>query len=316
MKIKAVIQQNKYAIAVFAMLGMMSVIYDGFYDVAVFTLKAVLSVVIALFFAPYLKEESGQKNYVPIVFSLLSTISCNVIFLTTDIHILLTLICFFSALAVNAKLSILTAIFAGLCVAVQPFSLFYLVPTLVLILIIRKQKLGAIIGSVLSIAVFVVTKLFEHTDFYAEQFSSYYHSVHLVFFSKDHTQVLTEYSVCSVVLVITLIFYFVKLIMNGKIGTGIGLMITTAISFYGYSMCFNKQNVVMILLPAFAAMLAISDDEAYGKINNDITDFFLSKKVLLFLLIALTVSAPVILGVIPIDSELFSRSTFIIFREE
>lgn len=316
MKINAVIEQNKYAVAVFAMLGMMSVIYDGFYEVTYFALKMVLSAVISLFFLPYLKEENVQKNYIPIVFSLLSIISCNVIFLTSDIHILLTLICFFSALTVNSRNNALTTIFSGGCVAIQPLSLFYLVPTLVLVQLVRKQKLSAIISTVLSVAVFVVTKLLEDVDFYAEQFSSYYHSVHLIFFSKDHTQILTEYSVCSVVLIAFLIFYCVKLILNGKKGMGLGLIITTIISLYGYSMCYNKQSVVMILMPAFAAIVTLSGDEVCRKLNSDINNFFLSRKVLLFLVIALTVGIPVMLGTLPIDNDIFSKSTFIIFREE
>ena len=189
-------------------------------------------------------------------------------------------------------------------------------PALVLIQLVRKQNATAIISTVLSVAVFVATKLLESIDFYAEQFSSYYHSVHLVFFSKDHTQILTEYSVCSVALIAFSVIYCAKLFVSGKKGAGIGLIITTVISLYGYSMCYNKQNVIMILLPAFAAMITLSDDAVFGKINGDIVNFFLSRKVLLFLLIALTLSIPVILGTLPIESEMFSKSTFIIFREE
>ena len=316
MKITSVINQNKYAVAVFAMLSMMSVIYDGFSDITVFALKVLLSLAVSLFFSPFLCDETQQKNYIPVVFSLLSIISCNAIFLTADIHILLSLICFFIALTIKPKLNPLTAVFSGLCVALQPLSLFYLVPSIVLIQLVCKQKISAIISSVLSIAVFFVTKLFENTDFYAEQFSSYYHSVHPVFFSKDHLQVLTEYSACSVILIAVLLFYCVKLFLNAKKSFGIGLIITTVISLYGYSMCFNKQNVIMILLPAFAVIAALSVDESCKKAISDVGEFFLSKKLLLFILIALTLSIPAILGTLPIENDFFSKSTFIIFREE
>lgn len=316
MKIKAVINQNKYSFAVFAMLGMLSVIYDGFSDVAVFVFKVILSAVISLFFAPYLNNRNGQSNYIPIAFALLGTISCNVIFLTADIHILLSLICFFIALMMRSKLDFLTAVFSVLCVTVQPLSLFYLVPAIVLVKLVRKQKVTAIISAVLSVVAFVVTKFLESNEFYNEQFSSYYHSVHLLFFSKDHLQILTEYSLCSVVLIGFVLYCCIRLLMNGKTGAGIGLIITTVISLYGYSMCFNKQNVIMILLPALVSVVALSDDEIFGKINGEAESFFLKRKLLFFLLIALTVSVPVILGTLPVESEIFSRSTFIIFREE
>jgi hypothetical protein len=316
MKIKAVINQNRYAFAVFAMLGMLSVIYDGFSDVAVFVFKIILSAVISLFFAPYIKDENEQSNYVPIIFALLGIISCNVIFITADIHILLSLICFFTALMMKSKSDFLTAVFSGLCVAVQPLSLFYLVPTIILVKIVRKQKVTAIISTVLSVAVFVVTKFSENSEFYNEQFSSYYHSVHLIFFSKDHLQIITEYSVCSVVLIGFILYCCIRLIMNSKKGAGIGLIITTVISLYGYSMCSNKQNVIMILLPALVSVVALSDDDIFKKINSETESFFSKRKLLLFLMIAITVSIPVIIGTLPIESEIFSRSTFIIFREE
>lgn len=318
MKIKAVINQNKYAVAVFAMLGMLSVMYDGLSDVAVFIFKLVLSAVISLFFSPYIKGEADQSKIIPTVFALLGIISCNVIFTTTDIHILLTLIFFFSALALNSKMSFVAPIFAGLCVAMQPLSLFFLIPTIVTVELIRKQKIAAIISSVLSTGVFIVAKLLENNEFYTEQFSSYYHSVHLVFFSKTHLQILAEYSMCSVVLIGFLLFCCIRLLMNGKkgIGTAIGLIITTVISLYSYSMCCNRQNVIMILMPALVTLVTLSDDVIYEKFNISIGNFFLSRKLLFFLLIAFTVSAPFILGTIPYENELFSSSTFIIYREE
>jgi UDP-N-acetylmuramyl pentapeptide phosphotransferase/UDP-N-acetylglucosamine-1-phosphate transferase len=104
--------------------------------------------------------------------------------------------------------------------------------------------------------------------------------------------------------------------MNSKKGAGIGLIITTVISLYGYSMCSNKQNVIMILLPALVSVVALSDDDIFKKINSETESFFSKRKLLLFLMIAITVSIPVIIGTLPIESEIFSRSTFIIFREE
>lgn len=316
MKIKAVINQNKYAVAVFAMLGMLSVIYDGFSDVAAFVLKIVLSSAVSVFFAPHLKNEKEQAGYVPIVFALLGIISCNVVFLTSDIHILLSLICFFTALAMKSKADFLSAVFSGLCVAVQPLSLFYLVPTIVLLKLLCKQNVTAITGAVLSVAVFVATKLLENNDFYTEQFSSYYHSVHPIFFSKDHLQILAEYSICSVALAGFILFCCIRLFVNGKAGAGIGIIITTVISLYGYSMCYNKQNVIMLLLPALVLLTTLSDDVNYEIFSKEIGSFFLSRKLFFLLIIALTVSIPVILGTLPIESEIFSRSTFIIFREE
>ncbi|MBQ8576178.1 MAG: hypothetical protein IJ447_09055 [Clostridia bacterium] len=316
MDIKSTVNKNKYALSVFALLAMPCLIFDGFESALTLACRLFLCVSVALFFAPYLHTDIKKERAVSAVFSLLSIISCNVIFLSEDVHILLSLFCFFLALFVNGKAKILTAVFAGLCVAVQPLSLLFLVPSIVVIQLIKKQKLFAGMSAVFSVAVFVLTKFLESTEFYADQFSSYYLSLHLIHFSKTHTEVLMQYSICSIPLVAVALVYLVKLFLNGRKFESIAVLACVLLSVVAFAMSKNTHTVFMILIPFFASFISLDSEDGFGKTNEEIGRLFIKHFLLFLLLVAFTAGFPAVFGQIPFESDFFSKATFIIFRQE
>lgn len=316
MDIKATVDKNKYALAVFALLAMPCLIFNGFQSAVTLACRLLLCVDVALFFAPYLCVETKKENAVLSAFSLLSIISCNVIFLTEDVHILLSLFCFFLALFVNGKTKILTAVFAGLCVAAQPLSILFLVPTIIVIQLIKKQKIFAGLSAIFSATVFVVTKLLENSEFYANQFSSYYLSLHLIHFSKTHIDVLMQYLICSVSLVAVALVHLVKLFLNGRKLESIAIFASVLLSVFAFAMSENTHTIFMILIPFFASFISLDGADGFNKTNEEIGKFFTKHFLLFLLLVAFTAGFPTLFGQIPFESEFFSKATFIIFRQE
>ncbi len=311
MNIKALSDKNKYALSAFVLLASLTLIYDSFTSAPLFACRLLLCAVATLFLSPVLTKEVKTENAIFPAFFILSLISCNVIFLTTDVHILLSLSSFLLALFFSGKFRFLSPIFAGLCVLSQPLTLLMLVPTIVIIQFAKRQKLLAVISTVSGAAAFVVTKLLENSEFYADQFSSYYLSLHIFHLSTTHKEILIQFLLCSIPLILIGAVYLVKALINGKKIISISLLIAVLLAFFGFMLSKNIQTVIMITVPLFAAVVTLND-----KACEQISQFF-AKHVFLFMLtIALVAVAPMILGTLPYDSELFSRSTFIIFREQ
>lgn len=316
MNIKTMVDKNKYALSIFALLAIPCLIFDGFESALTLACRLLLCVGVALFFAPYLHTEVKKEKAVSAAFSILSIISCNVIFLTDDVHILLSLFCFFLALFVNGKAKILTAVFSGLCVAAQPLSILFLVPTIVIVQLIKKQKLFAVFSAVFSVAIFVVTALFEHSEFYADQFSSYYLSLHIIYFSKTHLEVLSQFLICSIPLIAIALAYLVKLFFNGRKIEGIAIFVSALLAVFAFAMSKNTHTVFMILIPFFASLISLDSEDGFGKTNEEIGEFFIKHFLLFLLLVAFIAGFPTVFGQIPFESDFFSRVTFIIFRQE
>ena len=311
MNIKALFDKNKYALSAFVLLASLTLIYDGFISAPLFACRLLLCAVAALFLSSSFKKGMTIPDAVTPAFFILSLISCNVIFLTTDVHILLSLSAFFLALFSNEKCRFLSPIFAGLCVLSQPLTLLMLVPTIVIIQLAKKQKLLAVFSAVIGVTAFVLTKFLENIEFYADQFSSYYLSLHIFHLSTTHKEILIQFLLCSIPLLLIGAFYLIKLFMNGEKAVGIALILAVALAIFGFMLSKNVQTVIMIIVPLFAAVVTLND-----KAREQISQFF-AKHVFLFLLaVALVAVAPMVLGTLPYDSELFSRSTFIIFREQ
>ena len=311
MNIKALFDKNKYALSAFVLLASLTLIYDGFTSAPLFACRLLLCAVAALFLSPALTKEVKTETAISPAFFILSLISCNVIFLTADVHILLSLSAFFLALFFSSKQKILTPIFAGLCVLAQPLTLLFLVPTVVTVQLAKKQKLFAVISAVIGGAVFVVTKLLESIDFYADQFSSYYLSLHIFHLSTTHKEILGQYLLCSIPLMLIGAVYLVKALINGKKTISISLLIAVFLAFFGFMLSKNIQTVIMLAVPLFAAVVAIND-----KTCEQISRFF-AKHIFLFMLaVAFVAGVPMLLGTLPYASELFSKATFIIFREQ
>lgn len=311
MNIKALFDKNKYALSAFVLLASLTLIYDGFMSAPLFACRLLLCAAASLFLSPALTKEVKTENAIFPAFFIISLISCNVIFLTADVHILLSLSAFFLALFFSSKQKILTPIFAGLCVLAQPFTLLFLVPTVVTVQLAKKQKLSAVISAVIGAAAFVVTKLLESIEFYADQFSSYYLSLHIFHLSTTHKEILGQYLLCSIPLMLIGAVYLVKALINGKKTISISLLIAVFLAFFGFMLSKNIQTVIMLAVPLFAAVVAIND-----KTCGEISRFFARHIFLFMLAVAFVAGVPMLLGILPYASELFSKATFIIFREQ
>lgn len=317
MSIKAFIDKNKYALSVFALLAMLSSIYDGFENAATLLCRLLLCACVGLFSTVFLKNAVEKEGVVMPVFFLLSLISCNIIFLTDDIHILLSLSSFLIALFCSKKAIDLTPVFAGLCVMAQPLTLLILVPSIMAVQLIKKQLRPALFTFNLSVGLFITVKtLLKHSEFYADQFEAYHLSLHLVHFSRSYTEALASFFLCSIALVAVFAAYIIKLILNKKVLHSFALTATFLLSVYGVALSKNVHSVFMILVPAFAVMLSLNDFDGFREINKDFGRFFINHLFLFLLVVAFTAGFPTILGTLPYDSEFFSRSTFIIFRQE
>ena len=309
MKIKAFTEKNKYALASFAVLSLLSVTYGGFAKPAVFALRMLVCIGVALFFSFNVKDD--ENFYFP-SFSLLTIISCNTIFLTFDVHILLSLSFFLWALAFSEKPKFLSPVFAGLCVFSQPLTVLFFIPTILFVLLLKKQKIPAIISAVVSVGAFVVTKLLGNIEFYADQFSSYYLSLHLVHFSTSHLRVLTEYLVASIPLLAVILFALIKLIIKKEFFVSIATVVSLLCALYGFTLSKNLETAFFILVSIFALFVTIAEENSFGSI----TDFFKNHKLVFLLLVAFVAGYPLVFGQIPYENDLFSKITFIIFRQE
>lgn len=309
MKIKAFAEKNKYALASFAVLSLLSVTYGGFENPAVFALRLLVCLGAALFFSFNVKDD--EKIYFP-AFSLLTLISCNTVFLTCDVHILLSLSFFLLALAFGEKQKILSPVFAGLCVLSQPLTVLFFVPAILFVLLLKKQKISAIISAVVSVAAFVVTKLLGNIDFYADQFSSYYLSLHLVHFSTSHIRVLTDYLVASIPLLIVILFVLIRTIIKKEVFLSTAPVISLLCALYGFSLSKNLETASFILIPVFALFVSLSEETSLASA----TSFFKNHKLVFLLLVAFVAGYPLVFGQIPYENDLFSKIAFIIFRQE
>ncbi len=311
MNIRALFDKNKYALSALVLLVGITLIYESFTSAAVLACRLFLCAVAALFLSSALTKEIKTEAAIMPVFFILSLISCNTVFLTDDIHILLSLSSFLAALFFIEKCKILTCIFAGLCVAAQPLTLLILVPTVIIVQLMKKQKLLAVISASAGVAIFVLTKLLENNEFYADQFSSYYLSVHIFHLSTSHREILLKLLLCSIPLLLIIAAYIIKAFISAKITTGIAVLIAVALAVFGFTLSENTHTVFMILVPVFAGIVALNDDTALT-----ISRFFARHLFLFVLCVAFVAGFPVILGNLPYTSELFSDATFIIFREE
>ncbi len=311
MNIRALFDKNKYALSAFVLLAGLTLIYDGFTSAPLFACRLLLCAVAVLFLSSALTKEIKTESAVMPVFFILSLISCNAVFLTDDIHILLSLSSFLSALFFVEKCKALTCVFAGLCVAAQPLTLLILVPTVVIVQLVKKQKFFAVLSAAAGVAVFVLTKLLENSEFYADQFSSYYLSVHIFHLSTSHREILVQFLICSIPLMLVVVAYIVKAFISAKTVMGISILIAVALAVFGFTLSENTHTVFMILVPVFAGIVALNDDTALS-----ISRFFARHLFLFAVCVAFVAGFPVILGNLPYTSELFSDVTFIIFREE
>ncbi|MBR6531933.1 MAG: hypothetical protein IKT61_05470 [Clostridia bacterium] len=317
MDIKALLNKNKYGLTVFSVSAMLCLIYDGFESALTLLCKLLLCVTVAVFLSPRLKQEKQMQSVTLPAFAFLSIIGCNVIFLTSDLHILLSLSAFFLSLFFSKKCKVLTPVFTGLCVLAMPLTLLILVPTVVVVQFIRNQKMFAVLSTITGVLAFVVTKLLEtNVDFYAHQGGAYYLWLHPVHFSKTHTEYLLQFLFCSISLVLMALVYVVKLITKKRVAAGISLLLTSVLAVYGFSLCKSTHTVFMILIPVFAGLVALSREDGFKEAIDEIGDFFATHTFVFLLLLAFIAGAPMILGSLPFESEFFTRSTFIIFREE
>ncbi|MBR3835496.1 MAG: hypothetical protein IKJ69_01745 [Clostridia bacterium] len=317
MDIKKLINKTKYSLFAFILLAMPSLIFDGFKSIPVLACRLLLCVGVALFLSLHIGKESSVKAAVLPTFLMLGLMSCNVIFLTDDVHILLSLLSFFLALFFSEKLMWLTPVFAGLCVAAQPLTILLLVPAIIVIQLIKKQNIPAVVSVGVSIAAFVLTKLLaDNAEFYAEQGEAYYLWLHPVFFTVTHTEYLLNYLLFSLPLIAVLLCYAVSLILKKNIFAGVSLPVITILSVYGFSLSKNVHTVFMILIPAFAVLLSFNGIDTLKKATDKVSDFFASHLFVFLLTVALIASMPMIVGNLPFGSDFFDTSTFIIFREE
>ncbi|MBR5262904.1 MAG: hypothetical protein IKV49_03685 [Clostridia bacterium] len=289
----------------------MTLLYDSFTSAAVTACRLLLCAVAALFLSAVLTKDITIKKAVVPLFFVISLISCNAIFLISDLHILLSLAFFLLALFFSSRCRALAPLFAAFCVFSQPLTLLILVPAIVIVQALKKQKLFAIISAVAGIAAFIVTKLLENTAFYADQFSSYYLSLHIFHLSTTHKTILMQYLLCSIPLLLVGAFYLIKAFINGSKAESIAFVIVILLALFGYALSKNTQSVFMLLIPLFAGITAL-DTEA----NEQVGGFFAKRMLLLLLAAGISVCAPMLLDTLPYDTELFSRSTFIIFREQ
>lgn len=317
MDIKALFSKTKYSVSAFVLFAMLSLIFDKWENAGILVCKLFLCFCVALFLSLRLNDKASPESVVLPAFMLLSLISCNVIFLTDDIHILLSVSSFFIALFMSEKSVWLTAVFAGLCVMAQPLTILMLVPAIAVVQLTKKQLKPACTSIVISIAAFVLTKLIStNTDFYAQQNGAYYLWIHPVFFSKTHTEYLLKYLINSFPLVGVLGVFIVDLIKKRKTLVTVSFVLVLLLALYGYSLSKNIHTVFMILLSVFATIVSVGKCDDIKSISNSIAKFFKQNSLVFFLIIALIAALPMILGNMPHDSEFFDKATFIIFREE
>lgn len=313
MELRTFFGKTKYTLTPFAVLALLSLVYDGFETPVVLALRLLVCIGTSLFFSRFTND--SKSIYLP-VFAFLSVISCNIVFLTDDIHILLSLTLFLLLLTFDGKLRFLTPVFAGLCVIAQPLTLLFFVPSIVGTLFLRKEKVIAAVSSVVSFGAFILTKALAQSEFYDVQFSSYPLSVHLVHFSKTHTEILTDFIFASIPLVAVILFLLISFIIKKKIFAAAALVASALLSIWGFAMSENIHSVFFILVPLLCSALTLYNSADYEEIFVKINAFF-SKNLLLFLLAVVFVAGyPLIFGQIPFDSDFFSKTTFIIFRQE
>lgn len=313
MKSNALIEKIKYGLAPFVILALLSLIYDGFNNPVVLLVRILLCLSAALLFL--FVNDKDDDFFIP-SFAFLSIISGNTIFLTEDIHILLSLMCFFLSLVFTEKVKFLSPLFAFLCVMAQPLSVLFFVPAIISVLLFRKQKISAVISAVSGIVAFIITKLLESSGFYADQFSSYHLAVHLVHFSNRHLEVLSDFIVSSIPLVAVLIFLLFSLFLKKKFFAGVLVAVTLLLSVFAFALSENHHTVIFTLIPVFSVFLLLRNTEPFENITKTF-NVFCQKHLFLFLLFVIfTAGHPLLFGQIPFDSDFFSRVTFIIFRQE
>ncbi|MBP3441270.1 MAG: hypothetical protein J6L62_00565 [Clostridia bacterium] len=313
MELRKLYEKIKYPLVPFAVLAALSLVYDGFKTPVILVLRLLVCIIASVFFARFVSD--SKSIYLP-AFVFLSLISCNVIFLTNDVHILLSLAFFLISLACNGKFRVLSPVFAGLCVITQPLTVLFFVPSIIGTLLIKKEKILSLISTVVSAGAFLLTKLLADTEFFADQFSSYHLSVHLVHFSTTHTEFLTSFTSASLPLIAVLIFFIVSFVIKKKFLAAASLVISAVLGLWGFAMSENPHTVFFVILPLLCSVLSVCKSDGYAEICDTFNSFF-KKHLLLFLLsIAFTAGFPLIFGQPPLDSAFFSRSTFIIFRQE
>lgn len=313
MKIKALIEKNKYAFAAFAVLEMLSIIFGGFDEPVSLVLRLVLCLGAALFFAFSAKKEGDL--YLS-AFSLLTLISANVLFLTADFHVLLSASSFLLALGFSEKAKYLSPVFAALAILAQPLTIAFFAPTVILVLLLKKHNIPSIIAAAACAGAFVYTKTCENSEFYADQFSSYYLNLHLVHFSNVHLEILSEFLIASIPLLAVLLFILVKIVLAKKFLLTIAAVVSFLSALFGFALSQNKETVIFILIPVFSLLLSVSNEKSYEKVFDGFNSFF-EKRTLLFLLtVAFTATIPLVFGIIPYEDDFFSKITFIIFRQE
>ena len=313
MELRKLYEKIKYPLVPFAVLAALSLVYDGFKTPVILVLRLLVCISASVFFARFVSD--SKSIYLP-AFVFLSLISCNVIFLTNDVHILLSLAFFLISLACNGKFRVLSPVFAGLCVITQPLTVLFFVPSIIGTLLIKKEKILSLISAVASAGAFLLTKFLENTEFFTDQFSSYPLSVHLVHFSTTHTEFLTSFTSASLPLIAVLIFFIVSFVIKKKFLAAASLVISAVLGLWGFAMSENPHTVFFVILPLLCSVLSVCKSDGYAEICDTFNSFF-KKHLLLFLLsIAFTAGFPLIFGQPPFDSAFFSRSTFIIFRQE
>lgn len=313
MELRKLYEKIKYPLVPFAVLAALSLVYDEFKTPVILVLRLLVCISASVFFARFVSD--SKSIYLP-AFVFLSLISCNVIFLTNDVHILLSLAFFLISLACNGKFRVLSPVFAGLCVITQPLTVLFFVPSIIGTLLIKKEKILSLISTVVSAGAFLLTKFLENTEFFTDQFSSYPLSVHLVHFSTTHTEFLTSFTSASLPLIAVLIFFIVSFVIKKKFLAAASLVISAVLGLWGFAMSENPHTVFFVILPLLCSVLSVYKSDGYAEICDTFNSFF-KKHLLLFLLsIAFTAGFPLIFGQPPLDSAFFSRSTFIIFRQE
>lgn len=313
MKIKALLEKNKYGFASFAVLALLSVTFSGFEDPVILALRLLFCLGAALFFSFCAKKED---DIFLSAFSLLSLIFANVILLTDDIHILLSVSFFLLSLSFSEKLKFLSPVFAALCVLSQPLTIAFFAPTVIITLLLKKQKIPAVISAIACAGAFIFTKTCENSEFYAEQFSSYHLSLHLVHFTKIHLEALSAFVIPSIPFLAVLLFFIVKFILDKKIFHSIAIIVSFLSALYGFALSKNIETIVFVLIPVFAFLLSVSNEKDIEKAFNCFNIFFKKHTLLFLLIIAFIAAFPYIVGFIPYENDFFSKATFIIFRQE
>ncbi len=317
MKTKALLSKNKYALLSFTLLLMLSFIYDGFSDTSIIAVKVFACVAVSLFFVPHLSgDENGNGSIFLCAFCLIAVMAGNAIFLTRDIHILLSLSSFFLSLFFEEKFKYLTPVFAGICVLSQPLTVLFFAPAIILSLFAKKEKLLAISTAAICVGVFALTKALAETEFYLDQFSSYYLSVHLFYLSNEHTQALTQFLPCALPLSAVAAGYLVRLFLSGKKLMPVLIFVSILPSVFAFALSENTTTVFMILIPIFALMLSLKNTDGFSKAADEIEAFFKKHWFFGLLLIVWIASYPLTIGSYPYDSDFFSKATFTIFRQE